>query len=145
MAKHPARSAMEASLRTIVVPELRSRGFKGSYPHFRRILENRIDLLTFQFYSSGGSFVVEIGTCGPEGTRFSGPDKAKVSEVPKRLRLGAEIPGSDHWFKFGLPNYEPGNEVVHSKSHYDTISTEVANLIEVQGEAFWSGAAQQGH
>ncbi|TGN39540.1 DUF4304 domain-containing protein [Marinobacter confluentis] len=141
MAQHPARSAMEASLKAIVVPELRSRGFKGSYPHFRRIMENRIDLLTFQFYSAGGSFVVEIGNCGPEGTRFSGPNKAKVSEIGNRLRLGAERPGRDHWFEFGLPNYQPGNEVVHPKSHYDTISAEVANLIETQGEAFWSGAA----
>jgi hypothetical protein len=133
---------MESSLKAIVVPELRTRGFKGSFPHFRRIMENRVDLLTFQFRLSGGSFVAEIGTCGPEGTRFSPPAKAKVSEVAKRFRLGAERQGSDHWFHFGQPSYESGNEVVHPQSRYDEIAIEVANLIGCQGESWWSGAAE---
>nr|WP_268888411.1 DUF4304 domain-containing protein [Heyndrickxia shackletonii] len=40
---------MISALKKIVVPELRERGFKGSFPHFRRIFENKIDLITFQF------------------------------------------------------------------------------------------------
>ena len=55
--KHPARAAMEVALKKIVVPELRTLGVRGSFPHFRRVEKQRIDLLSFQFYSSGGSFV----------------------------------------------------------------------------------------
>jgi hypothetical protein len=43
------RSRMIAALQAHVVPELRRRGFKGSFPHFRRAAAQRIDLLTFQF------------------------------------------------------------------------------------------------
>ena len=131
---------METSLKSIAVPRLRERGFQGSFPHFRRIMENRIDLLTFQFYSSGGSFVAEIGTRGPEGTRFSSPSKSKVSEVASRcrFRLGAGDPGTDHWFKFGLPNYESGHDVARSQSYYDAIAEEVAMLITTQGESWWA-------
>ncbi len=138
MAHHPARRAMENSLKAIVVPILRERGFKGSFPHFRRRGETRIDLISFQFLSSGGSFVAEVARCGPEGTRFSGPDDAKVSEVAVRLRLGAADSKSDHWFTFGARNYEPGHDVVKPQSHYDAISCEVAELIASQAEAWFA-------
>jgi hypothetical protein len=51
---------MEAELKSAVVPKLRSHGFKGSYPHFRRFADERIDLLTFQHDKWGGGFVIEI-------------------------------------------------------------------------------------
>jgi Domain of unknown function (DUF4304) len=61
------RDQMIAALREVVVPVLRNMGFSGSFPHFRRIRESQIDLLTFQFDRHGGSFVVEVATCAPEG------------------------------------------------------------------------------
>ena len=42
-----SRKNMEQALKEFFVPELRALGFKGSFPHFRRIAENSIDLLTF--------------------------------------------------------------------------------------------------
>jgi hypothetical protein len=43
-----SREAMDAALKETFVPALRERGFKGSLPHFRRLLSDRIDLLAVQ-------------------------------------------------------------------------------------------------
>jgi Domain of unknown function (DUF4304) len=61
------RERMMSAFKTRFVPALRKRGFVGSFPHFRRRLPDRIDYLMVQFYSEGGSFVVEVGRTGPEG------------------------------------------------------------------------------
>jgi hypothetical protein len=50
---------MKSALKRIVMPELRRQGFKGSFPHFRRI-STRVDLLTIQFDRNGGGFVLEV-------------------------------------------------------------------------------------
>ena len=52
-----SRDQMIAALREIVVPVLRDMGFRGSFLHFRRFRDTRIDLLTFQFNRYGGSLV----------------------------------------------------------------------------------------
>jgi Domain of unknown function (DUF4304) len=143
MAKHPARDALEAALRAIVIPELRGRGFKGSFPHFRRILPTRIDLLTFQFHSSGGSFVVEAAQCGPGGVSHSWKDvpsnKVTAWDVGTRLRLGSDDAAgrADHWFVYGKPNYEDGHQHVESAAHYQRIAGEVRSLLDSQAEPFW--------
>lgn len=43
------REMMDNALKKVVIPFLRQQGFKGSLPHFRRMNENNIDLITFQF------------------------------------------------------------------------------------------------
>lgn len=60
------KKRMISVLNTIVVPEIRKRGFKGSFPHFRKISEDKIDLITFQFDRYGGGFVIEVGVCSAE-------------------------------------------------------------------------------
>lgn len=143
MSKHPARAALETALREVVIPDLRERGFRGTFPHFRRPLPTRLDLLTFQFYSAGGSFVVEIAQCGPEGPKLSwksvAPEKATAHHVNQRLRLGSDPENrrSDHWFKFGKPNYEDGHEDVLPSTHYRQIANEVKELVRTQGERYW--------
>lgn len=96
--------AMMASLKNLVVPVLRERGFKGSFPHFRRLKNDQIDLLTFQFDRHGGGFVIEISKCPPEGfTTAWGkqilPNKVTAWDMNERHRLGAPA-GGDHWFRF---------------------------------------------
>lgn len=61
------RIEMNEVIKAIVVPFLREQGFKGSVPHFRRIKDDRINLLTFQFGLSASQFVVEISNCSPKG------------------------------------------------------------------------------
>lgn len=54
------RTEMINSLKEIVIPELKNEGFSGSFPHYRRILPDKINLITFQFDRNGGGFVIEI-------------------------------------------------------------------------------------
>ena len=51
---------MNSSLAEIVIPQLCKIGFKGSFPHFRRILAEEIHLITFQFDRQGGGFIIKI-------------------------------------------------------------------------------------
>lgn len=47
--------------RTISV--LRQNGFTGSFPHFRRIRESQIDLLSIQFDKYGGGYRICLSKC----------------------------------------------------------------------------------
>jgi uncharacterized protein YcgI (DUF1989 family) len=102
-----SRDDMTEALRRVVVPVLKEQGYTGTFPHFRRIGPDQIDLLTFRFDKWGGGFVVEIGRCRPEGyTTSSGehtpPDKVRTDDLhpDERFRLGAAAKGEDHWFRF---------------------------------------------
>lgn len=66
---------MIRELRKWVVPELKRRGFGGSFPHYRRIDGTRIDLLMFQFDKWGGGFRIGISyilTAGKRNNLSSG-------------------------------------------------------------------------
>lgn len=80
------RDAMIVSLKNVVIPVLREKGFKGSFPHFYRKTEERADLLMFQFSMWGGAVYIEISKCPPEGfTSISGEfrptNKMKVYDI----------------------------------------------------------------
>ena len=101
-----SRNRMIAALQETVVPTLRDIGFSGSFPHFRRIRDTQIDLLTFQFNRYGGSFVVEIAFCAPDGFnthwgKHIPPNEVQARDIhpTQRLRLGSHPPDkADHWF-----------------------------------------------
>jgi Domain of unknown function (DUF4304) len=61
------REAMERELKATAVARLHTAGFKGSFPHFRRVTAKAIDLLTFQFDRHGGGLVIEIAQSPLEG------------------------------------------------------------------------------
>ena len=100
------RDEMNAALRSRFVPALRTRGFRGSLPHFRRIGPSSVDLLTVQFDRHGGGFIVEIARCDLEGTTTHWglhipASKVTAHDVNRRHRLGCPGPGQDgHWFRF---------------------------------------------
>jgi hypothetical protein len=96
---------MDRALKEIFVPELRTRGFTGSLPHFRRIRPDRIDLVTFQNSRYGGEFVVELSQCGPEGARAdqgqeAPPNKVTAHHLHDRFRLSFKPGGRGQWFVF---------------------------------------------
>jgi hypothetical protein len=136
---------MRESLHKILVPELRSRGFKGSLPHFKRFRESCVDLLAIQFNKYGGSFVVEIGSCSLEGVRIWGgelipAEKARCHHLPweLRLRLGSK-PGRvnrDHWFKFRK------GFLVYWFS-YDPVAREILPFLDSQAEPYWKSNDKQ--
>ena len=114
-----SHSLMVKALQETVVPTLREAGFKGSFPHFRRIRDDQIDLLTFQFDRHGGGFVIEIGKCPPEGfttyfNEFIPPNKVTAWDVNRRYRLQRENRFSlSDWFRYDQP---PLNGEIYQKT-----------------------------
>lgn len=139
---------MESALKRSVADHLRPAGFTGSLPHLRRRSETRIDLVSMQFHSGGGSFIVEVASCGPNGYTTSWgkhiePGKVRARDISHpRPRLGsAFFPDSgDHWFVFGPRSYETSNAGVEPSAHYDAIASEVIRLIRDQAESFWAAS-----
>src|SRR5690242_7147345 len=87
------RRELQEVLKAIVVPALRGLGFKGSFPHFYRPIDDHIDLLFFQFRLDGSSFIVEISYADPKRTNvYFRPEvpvaKLQVPSTTKRYRLG---------------------------------------------------------
>jgi hypothetical protein len=126
------RDKMIASLKAIVVPILREKGFKGSFPHFRRIKDNKIDLMTFQFDRYGGGFVIEVAGCPPKGyTTHWGeeipPNKVKAHDLnpPNRKRLKDK---DGQWFRYDGKNLF-GNI-------YDKVAKEVLKHLK-EAEDYW--------
>jgi Domain of unknown function (DUF4304) len=140
-----AREAMDAALKAMAKESLRARGFAGSLPHLHRRRDDRIELVSVQYHSAGGSFVVEIARCGAEGLttgwgKVIAPSKVRAADIdpPNRPRLGSDtFPDGDHWFVFGPRSYEAGADDVRPESHYVGIAAEVARLIEAQAEPWW--------
>jgi hypothetical protein len=126
------RDNMISVLKKIVVPKLRERGFKGSFPHFRRISEKKIDLITFQFDRYGGGFVIEVGVGSPEGFTHSWGEKVLPNKVTahdlhpdNRLRLK----GNDgQWFRYDVENI--------SGDIYENVANEVLKHIH-EAEEYW--------
>ena len=57
---------MMESLKARLLPGLRERGFRGSFPHLRRERPERIDYVMIQFRRGGGGFTINIGQSGPK-------------------------------------------------------------------------------
>jgi hypothetical protein len=130
------RKRMIATLKEHVVPVLRSRGFKGSFPHFRRITDTRIHLLTFQFDKWGGGFVVEVASCSPEGVTMHWgeqipPAKATAHDVTRRLRLGSSGEQADHWFRYDRQGLS------YLGDPYERAAREVLPHLDNQAERYW--------
>ncbi len=107
--ENSSRKEMIKYLSELVIPILREKGLKGSFPHFRRITNDKINLLTFQFDRHGGGFVIEIANCQPNGfTRPCGdmvkPTKMTAHDLFKRKRIQANMdtPNSltEDWFRY---------------------------------------------
>jgi antitoxin component of MazEF toxin-antitoxin module len=131
--KMVSREEMVAALKHVVVPALRQRGFTGSFPHFRRIAAQRVDLLTIQFDKWGGGFVVELAKSGADGFTTALGVKIPAARLkahdlhPKdRLRLGAAQQGQDFWFRYD------------QKAPVDAVARDVAAQLE-RAETWWNG------
>ena len=115
------REAMINSLKQQVIPTLRERGFKGSFPHYYRKSENQTDLLMFQFSIWGGVLYVEISKCPTIGytDEISGKhiplNKLKVYQIGggspfNRTRIGKDKGGS---FEFELINTDKVSRIIN--------------------------------
>jgi hypothetical protein len=141
---HTTREMMLKELKAIVVPALRARGFKGSFPDFFRDTGGFVALVNVQFLSSGGSFCVNLGyaDAARKNVYFqpeTEPAKLKISQTSDRLRLGA-MGNGDHWFSFGPTSYD---EVRGDPAPPDQIAARVVALLASQAEAWWAAKQEQ--
>lgn len=138
------RDEMHRALAGRVMPALRERGFRGSFPHLRRLKPTGTDLLSFQFDKWGGGFVIELGA-GPAGD-FTTPWGATIAaakltsmDVPltARARLRPGRDGStESWFRFD------GAPALNGPTPFERAATEVLELL-AQADAWWRGDRSQ--
>ena len=131
---HPVRQSMNSALKLVVLPRLRKLGFNGSFPHFRRLRSDHVDLVVFQFNKYGGSFVIEVASLTQEQVNAHWNQSltlqnATVYDANKSHRLGA-AQGGDNWIVFGKHNHEPDHEIVEPSHVYERIALQAAEMIE---------------
>ena len=129
------RDEMVKSLKEIVIPELRNRNFKGSFPHFRKTENGKTNLLTFQFDRNGGGFIIELANWNKSEfkthwNKIIPLNKLTAHDLDKRQRIYPnyliEQNGTDSWFRFG-----------NSDGIYDKLSQKVIERIPVM-EQYWN-------
>lgn len=126
-------------LKNSCVPVLREAGFKGSFPDFYRETQGFVAVINFQFFSSGGSFCINLSYADPgRANIYFQPEtevpKLRVSQTRDRTRLGAPAQGGDRWYSFGRTTYgEFRGEPIEVHELVDTINT----LFRSEAEAWW--------
>lgn len=105
-------------LKEHLVPRIREKGFKGSFPHFRRHREDRNELLTIQFDKYGtGRFAIELGVA-PHGEfetyygKVIAPGKLTAHDLAERMRLGVSSENQDRWFEIGARSESTIDEIL---------------------------------
>jgi hypothetical protein len=97
---------MRNALLTYVIPNLIANGFVGEYPHYKKLYNDRVELLVFQTNNWGNSFTVEVSTIFlPESSRnsnfnssdFASIENATVWDTNLRYRLKGKYDG---WFYY---------------------------------------------
>lgn len=132
-----SRDEMMAEIKRELIPALREIGFKGSVPHLHRIADDdHVDLVTFQFASGGGSFVIEIGFADPERENVyiykdTAPKKLRISQTTVRQRLGATDEASDYWFAYD------GERPFGITGTPETLAATARDLIQSQAVPWW--------
>ena len=96
---------MNKAIKEIIIPYLRDEKFKGSFPHFRREKNGKLNLLTFQFSLYSPQFDVEISNCPTNGMKTSfekeiKPAECRVNYMGNRMRIGNLKNETDYWYDF---------------------------------------------
>jgi Domain of unknown function (DUF4304) len=129
------RLTMVKALKEICVPLLKERGFKGRFPTMYRDTDGFVSLINFQFFSSGGSFCVNLSFADKQRENVyprpeTEPKNLKVSQTRVRARLGAPGLKGDHWFSFDKTSYNgyrgPPQNPVHIAGEINQLFEQVA-------------------
>ncbi len=127
---------LTVELKNIVVPLLRSRGFKGSFPTFNRANNDQVDYLSFWFSKSKANnrLFLDIGKFPLSA--FENKDKKLLTQTPstaeltQRFHLGPIEEHFGHWFNYNDQNLvETANQVI--KFLDETIEPWWQGLIEI--------------
>jgi hypothetical protein len=135
---YEARKKMNKALTATVIPKLREIGFKGSFPHFRRVTQIEVHLITFQFDRNGGGFVIEIAKSPNQPFKTSWgaiiePNKLTAHDLNKRTRIHPKgllkNSATDDWFRYDKLQSLFGNK-------YSKVAKQVLKQIELIEELF---------
>jgi hypothetical protein len=139
------RKQMESELKKHCVPFLKERGFKGSFQNMYREIDGFVSLVNFQFFSSGGSFCINLSFADTSRNNVyfekeTEVKKLKVSQTKEQVRLGSENLKGDHWFSFGKTSYgEYRGKPIPPQELVETIN----KLFESQAEPWWASKYEQ--
>lgn len=132
------KKQMDSAIKNILVPILREKKFKGTFPHFFRERNAHVDLLTFQFNRYGGSFVVEIAYADKDRENVYidkdlPPNKLRANQTTDRLRIGSkpEKGNQNHWFIYDK------NKFISRNNIFENVAKEVIPFLENQAEDWW--------
>ena len=97
---------MKTALKKHIITPLMDKGFEGKYPHYKKVYDNRIELLSFITNKHGNSFNIEISTIflpsSKRNSNFISADfndyyNADISHTNYRYRLKGMYDG---WFYY---------------------------------------------
>ena len=98
---------MAKALKIFVVPKIKALGFSGTFPHFRRAMNDKFEFLSFQFNRHGGSFILECGFAKvadlPEFAKDFPFEKLNYGLAPAKNRIRIKPDGidqEDFWFAY---------------------------------------------
>ena len=129
-------SKMRKAIDKYVIPHLTENGFVGEHPHYKKIYDDRIELLTFQNNRHGNSFTVEISTVFLDKKRdsnfytwdFETAEEATVWSTNIRYRLKGMYDG---WFYYT----DVYRQKIGSLTSYNAISeTKAKTYIPLKNE-----------
>jgi Domain of unknown function (DUF4304) len=149
-ARIKSRPIMDRVLKEIFVPELRARGFTGSFPHYRRIKSDRIDLISFHYPRRAGQFVVELSQCGLAGIKTEWgeaipPNKVTVNDTGPgdRFRLSYKWGWRGKIFVFDAPSYDPPAAPTEAATEANCVKAAKTALkaFNEQAEPWWEKKA----
>jgi hypothetical protein len=127
------RAEMIEALKVVTLPRLKSAGFTGSLPHLRRVTGAGGDLVSFQFNRHGGSFLVEIARCSPDGIENPSRGRIPLSKATAQDRHPANRKrieeDGEQWFSF-------------VEQRPETVATIVANILI--NDATWATVSHAG-
>jgi len=126
MSWRQASDCMRQALRTAVVPVLRGRGFRGSFPNLHRVRDSHVDLLGFQFSQYGPSFYIEIASVPVDVAARKGiaPSKVGRGDAGLYFRRIGPMPSLDFEGVLGPAGAKPQVDVA-------------LRAISIEGESWW--------
>ncbi len=137
------KKSMDQALNATVAGPLRKRGFKGSLPHLRRLIDGNLELLSFQTSMAGGSFFVNVAIVEKDELNRIIEDGARVERLnaynfpcSSRRLLFRDASGKiSEDFNYASLNGIHAGPV--GPENYESIAKLVSQLVDSQAEYWW--------
>jgi len=133
---------MRRILRKIFGDFLQQQSFIGRFPNYRRIEDNTLHLLSFQFDTYGGAFFLELATHPAESLQVSWRRPIPVEELtaahlPPETRVRLQAKANRHslpedWFRFD--SFTDEYDFIQLAEHVKTLFPQVNDWLREKRE-----------